>query len=92
MSNWSNSDLLHYLQQSPGRLRSFLFEVPMEDLQAAIDQKYLNADLIFRSSREQFSYKKNVLDINLSEIVNLCYQENIFNIFQQKLANWQCVI
>ncbi len=36
MINWSNSDILHLLQQQPGRLREFLLEVPMADLQAAV--------------------------------------------------------
>ena len=36
MFNWSNFDILRLLQQEPGRLREFLLEVSLDDLQAAV--------------------------------------------------------
>ncbi len=39
MFNWSNFDILRLLQQESGRLREFLLEVPLDDLQAAVEER-----------------------------------------------------
>jgi hypothetical protein len=49
MQFYSNQEIVEHLERRPGGIRSFLLEVPIQELRDALDEKERISDLQFRA-------------------------------------------